>query len=505
MAVLQGNLEAVRQHIAAGSDLNQKDPYGSTPLAVAATFGRTDVARALIEAGADLEIKNNDGSTPLHIAAFLCRPEIVGALLEKGADRNARNKYSNTPFDSVYTPFDEVKGIYDQFAAALGPLGLKLDYEQIKSIRPRIAEMLRPRPQDLAAIEYAPLPGGDWKMSTPAEQGLDPRLVAELYYDATAFQTLYGLLVVKNGRLIAERYFNGASVGHKARLASVTKSYTSSLTGIALAQGHLKSVDQKMVEFFPEVADQITDPRKKQITIRQLLQMRGGYPWEETDPALWQGLLSGRYPLLIEGVPLLGDPGTQFNYSNLTSNWLGIILARACKTDLRSYAQENLLTPIGAEAGEWGQDAEGHNNGCANLHMTARDMAKFGLLYLNGGAWQGKQVVPADWVEESLRNYSKDAWITRDRVNHVGVYFRDLGYGYQWWSANVGGHDVDFAWGHGGQLIVLLHDLEMIVVTTTYPFFLQHDDEAWTHEKATVNLVGKFVQFLPKGKTGRPG
>jgi CubicO group peptidase (beta-lactamase class C family) len=498
LAALQGNVQAIQQHIDAGTDLNAKDAFGSTPLVIATTFGHTDAARSLIEGGADLEIAGSEGSTPLQIAAFLCRTEIVQALLDHGANRYVRDKYGHSALDAVAAPFDDVKGIYDNLAKGLAPLGLKLDYDHLRKTRPKIVQMLRPGPEDLVGVDYAPAVRDDWKVSTPKEQGLDPNLVAELYLDATGVEKLYSILIVKNGCLVAERYFNDGSIDHKNRLCSVTKSYTSALAGIALAQGHLTSVDQKMLDFFPEIAGQITDPRKKRITIRHMLQMRAGYPWEETEPKLWDGLLSGHYPPLIETFPLLGEPGTQYNYSNLTSNWLGIILARACGENLKPFSQEHLLSPIGAEAGEWGMDAEGHNNGCGNLHMTSRDMAKFGLLYLNGGAWNGKQVVPAAWVKDSLTDYSPDTWVTPERVDHKGTYFRDIGYGYQWWSAQAGAHHVDLAAGHGGQYIVLLHDLDMVIVATSYPFFLQHDAEAWKHEKSTMNLVGKFVHFLPK-------
>ena len=354
-----------------------------------------------------------------------------------------------------------------------------------------------PSTKDLEAVEYTPLPGDDWKVSTPAGQGLDPMLVAELYYNAAELETIYSLLVIKNGYLIAEDYFNEGSVDQKARLQSVTKSYTSALVGIALEHGYLSSVDQKMMDFFPEVAGQINDPRKEQITIRHLLQMRAGYPWEETDPALWDGLLSGYYVPLIEGFPLITDPGTEFHYSNLTSNWLGIIVDRATGTNLKAYAEENLFLPIGVEAGDWGTDAEGHNNGCGDLHFTARDMAKFGLLYLNDGEYGGNQVVPADWVRESLQRYSEDINATGGFPANWGLSFKDIGYGYQWWSARVGKHHFDLAWGHGGQLIILLDELDMVIVTTTYPFWLQHDDESWKHELATINLVGKFIKSLP--------
>jgi len=142
-ASLLGDIETIHQHINAGSNLNEKDDYGSSPLIIAVTFGKTEVAKALIEAGADVNCTNNDGSTPLHTAAFLCRTEIVDALLEKGADKNIKNNFGSTALESVAGPFENVKGIYDQFSKDLGPLGLKLDYEYIELTRPKIAEILR--------------------------------------------------------------------------------------------------------------------------------------------------------------------------------------------------------------------------------------------------------------------------------------------------------------------------------------------------------------------------
>jgi CubicO group peptidase (beta-lactamase class C family) len=347
-----------------------------------------------------------------------------------------------------------------------------------------------PSTEDLEAVDYTPLIRDDWEVSTPDEQGLDPMLVAELYYNASELEKIYGLLVVKNGHLIAERYFNEGSIEQKARLQSVTKSFTSAMVGIAMDQGCLSSVDQKMLDFFPEYANQITDPRKKQITIRDMLQMRAGYPSEESDPALWDGLLSGHYPPLIEAFPLIDDPGTEFHYSNLTSNWLGIIVDRACGMNLKSYAKEHLFAPTSMEAGEWGTDWEGHNNGCGDLHLTARDMARFGLLYLNDGVYEGQQIIPSDWVHDSLQTYSEHAW------NNIGN-FRGIGYGYQWWSARAGEQQVNFAWGHGGQLIVLVDELNLVIVVTADPFYLEHNSESWKYEKSHIELAAEFVSTLP--------
>lgn len=143
-ATFLGDLKSVQQHIEAGSDLDDKEPtMGSTALISASVFGKTEIARALIEAGADLNIQNNEGSTALHTASFLCRTEIVKMLVDKGADQTLKNIYGSTALDGVIGSWNEVKPIYDEFGKALGPLGLKLDYEQLEETRPIIAEILR--------------------------------------------------------------------------------------------------------------------------------------------------------------------------------------------------------------------------------------------------------------------------------------------------------------------------------------------------------------------------
>lgn len=143
-AVIAGDLEAVKQHIAAKSDINKKDPFGgSSPLIIATVFDKPEIAKVLIEAGANLNQKNNDGSTPLHSAAFFCRTETVQDLLNAGADKALKNNFNVTALESMQAPFSEVKGIYEMMGAQLAPMGLKLDLEQIEKTRPQIAEMLK--------------------------------------------------------------------------------------------------------------------------------------------------------------------------------------------------------------------------------------------------------------------------------------------------------------------------------------------------------------------------
>lgn len=143
-AIIQGNLETVRQHISAGTDLNKKDPFsGSTPLITAATFGKTDIAKALIDAGADLAPVNSDGSTALHSAAFFCRVEIVQLLIDANADKSIKNNYDATARETVMGPFEDVKPIYEMMQQQLGPFGIQLDMAELEKTRPVIAMMLQ--------------------------------------------------------------------------------------------------------------------------------------------------------------------------------------------------------------------------------------------------------------------------------------------------------------------------------------------------------------------------
>jgi hypothetical protein len=143
-AIVTDNVDAVKQHITAGSDLNIKDPFGgSSPLISASVFGKVEAAKLLINAGADINYQNNEGSTALHTAAFFCHPEIVKLLLEKNADKTVKNKYGATALDNVTAPFNQMKDVYDMLGSALAPMGLKLDYAHIEKTRPIVAEMLK--------------------------------------------------------------------------------------------------------------------------------------------------------------------------------------------------------------------------------------------------------------------------------------------------------------------------------------------------------------------------
>ena len=143
-AVVTNNIEAVKQHLEAGTNINEKDPFGgSSPLISAAVFNKPEIAKVLINAGADINFQNNDGSTALHSAAFFCRPEIVKMLLDKKADKTLKNKYGATAYDNVAGSYADLKSTYEMLEKMLAPMGMKLDYPYIEKTRPEIAQMLK--------------------------------------------------------------------------------------------------------------------------------------------------------------------------------------------------------------------------------------------------------------------------------------------------------------------------------------------------------------------------
>lgn len=143
-AVITGNITALKQHIVAGTNIDEKDPFGgSSPLISACVFGKTEMAQLLINAGADINFQNNDGSTPLHSAAFFCRSDIVKMLLSKSANKTIKNKYGQTAYELVSGSFASAKGIYNGLSKTLAPMGLQLDYTYIEKTRPQIAAMLK--------------------------------------------------------------------------------------------------------------------------------------------------------------------------------------------------------------------------------------------------------------------------------------------------------------------------------------------------------------------------
>jgi len=284
------------------------------------------------------------------------------------------------------------------------------------------------------------------------------------------------LLVVRHGYLVYERYFLGPpqSLRH---VWSVTKSVLSVLTGLALAEGRLASLEQPMLDFFPEYDPAALDPAARRITLRHLLTMSDGIARDGLDFVLEQGQLAG---------PLRHEPGTSFYYNSLSPQVLSIIIGRATGASARQYARERLFAPLGIREVAWAE-AQGQSLGAFGLKMTSRDLAKIGWLFLNGGRWEGRQLLPAEWVRESTRAQVRAPRSEEFRAL-TGRFFLDR-YGYYWWVRPDHDPPAYLAQGFGGQFLYIVPGLDLLVVITTE----DRDRRENLHALGYLALVADFI------------
>ena len=296
----------------------------------------------------------------------------------------------------------------------------------------------------------------DWPVSTPSEQGMDNNVLEEALTEASRRTFVRSLLVVRNGFLVAEAYFSGGHQHGFASTYSVTKSITSALVGLALYEGYIDSIDQRMLDFFPEY-DNPDDERKNDITIRHLLTMQSGYD-EETRLSSEVDTATNTIAAIIQS-DLQFDPGSEFLYSTHSTHLLSAIVLNATGMNSVEYAKARLMRPIGIDSIIWTTDYNGITYGGAGLWMTPRDMARLGYLYLRGGRLNGRQVLPADWIDLSTQNHRSQTGQWDEMV--------DVGYGFLWWTGEIQSHSVFFASGYGGQWILVVPAIDMVVVSTT--------------------------------------
>ena len=297
-------------------------------------------------------------------------------------------------------------------------------------------------------------PGDDWRTSTPEAQGIDAKPLAELLETIRARGiNLHSLLVIRHGYLVAEAYFDPFRSDMRHALYSCTKSVTSSLVGIAVKEGYIQSIEQKLLLFFPEETAGMDDKLKAQITLKHLLTMTTGGLKIGTS----QELLTMENPVAyILSRPMHAEPGREFVYNNAGPHLLSAIIKKTTPScDTLFYAMEKLFTPLGIKWVVWPADEEGVAVGSAGLSLTPREMAKFGYLYLQDGVWNGKQIVPTAWVKDSVRKQADVKPAMNDAENY--------GYGYFWWVDSYGGFS---AHGTAGQYIFVVPRLDLVAVFT---------------------------------------
>ncbi|MBI2741263.1 MAG: serine hydrolase [Rhodospirillales bacterium] len=321
-----------------------------------------------------------------------------------------------------------------------------------------------------------------WSIASQAEVGLDPARLCQL--DAFIAQwpkaNIHAVVVVRNGKLVMERYFAGederwgdklgrVTYGPEVKhdLRSISKSATSLLVGIALSEGKFPALDSSVFDAFPDDAD-LKTPEKARITFRDLLTMSAGLTWREDLP--WQDPNNNESAMImaadpfryILSQPVAWPPGTVYAYSGGGTSLLGETLVRSTGRSLRDYAREKLFLPIDAPDFEWlDAGVSGKLGAFGSLRLRPRDAAKLGRLLLTDGQWNGKQVIPAGWAAESIK----------PRINGEGLFF----YGYQWWLGRSFRNGGELTWaagvGLGGQRLYVVPALDLVVMITAGHYY----------------------------------
>lgn len=320
---------------------------------------------------------------------------------------------------------------------------------------------LTQRPTETQVQDTAPLsefspdywPTGDWREARPEDQGMDGKRLDEMLAAIQAEDlSLHSLLIFRNGYLVSEHYFNGYSADRRHEIFSCTKSFAATLIGIAIDQGLIQSVDQKIPGFFPGKTFNRMDAGKEAMSLENVLTMTSGLEWTDTGQAFQNLYASGDWVSYMLNLPMAAAPGEQWNYCSGCSHLLTSLLQESMPQGALAFAKKNLFKPLGIDNFRWDTDAAGVPIGGWGLQMTPREMAKLGYLYLNNGRWDDKQVVSARWVRQATRpRYETDST-------------HGLRYGYQWWTYPT--HNAYTALGRDGQTIFVVPEMNLMVVTT---------------------------------------
>lgn len=341
------------------------------------------------------------------------------------------------------------------------------------------------------SVEPIELPGNvdlslPWVEASVADMGGDEDMVELGLERARENHRLRSLLVVKDGRLVVEEYFGRSDAGDLHDVRSVTKSVVSALTGVVLARGHLSHLDEPIgPHLLPLVPD--LEPAKGAITVRQLLTMTSGLEWDETGGfGSYVEWIRADDPLrFVLERPFVAEPGTLYNYNSGAVHVLGVVLEQASGLELPELGRTALFEPAGITRSRW-EPIGDHHNGGSGIDLTARDLARFGQLYLQLGASGERRVLQTDWVESSLAG----AFSWRTDLGSLG----GITYGQLWWIVpGATGPMMSFAWGYGGQFVVVVHDLRLVVVATNNWVGASRDGGARRYEEMTMDVIVEYI------------
>lgn len=321
---------------------------------------------------------------------------------------------------------------------------------------------------------------GAWNTDGLAEQYLDRGLIQSAITEASAIPRMRSLLIVRNGKLVSENYFADASQSHLHDVRSVTKSIVAILTSIAVEKGHLSSLDKPI-----DLGENYTLSEDQQaITFRHLLEMKSGIQWNEwTSTSYNDWIVSNEHIQSVLDLPMAHEPGTTYTYNSGSTHLLGKALSVEVGMSLEDYADQELFDHLNVSTKQWEMLSTGANGG-AGIDLRARDLAKIGQLLLQDGFDGQEQLVSRSSVQAMTG--------TTTAMGSFGP-LSGLTYGQLWWTANSP-HAAYFAWGYGGQFIVVSEELKMVVVATTYwPWVSQEDGGASALEQKVLDIIFEKV------------
>jgi CubicO group peptidase (beta-lactamase class C family) len=310
-----------------------------------------------------------------------------------------------------------------------------------------------------------------WEVSSMSAEGIDPAPVLEIasrIHDINDMPNLYSMLIVRNGKLVYEAYSPYVQRNSLYWLASITKTVTSTLIGIAIDKGFISGVDASVLDLLPEYADAVEDPRFRDIQLKHIMTMSSGLEWFEhgssyNDERNSEHIMvdSENWIRYVLSHSVRDDPGTVFLYNTGGMQLLSAVIKSVTGVYINQFAEQHLFHPLGIYAYQWNRDSTGHpctGGTDGGVGLRSRDLAKIGWLFLYDGTWHGQRIISEAWIEEATRGHMK-------QPGSGNRY-----YGYNWFpgSMEVEGKQLDFVatFGYGGQTMYLVRELDMIVVFT---------------------------------------
>jgi CubicO group peptidase (beta-lactamase class C family) len=307
-----------------------------------------------------------------------------------------------------------------------------------------------------------------WEVATPASQQMNENIIYGLGSLVGSLNNVKSFLVIRNGKIVQEQYLNGAGQDSLLNICSVTKRITSSLIGIAIDKKIISSINKPIGVYFPEITYMGADPKWNNITIYHLLNMISGMNWVEVmDLPAFEFTFNNPNPLpMTFSRNIIYQPGTIFSYNSPGVHLLSYIVERSSKRSVTEFANKNLFGPLKIQNFKWQADGNNVKNGAANLYLSARNLAKIGLLYLQDGIWQHQRIISKRWIDASLRtpinlDTLQGSFLSTgpNEISKPGMSM-----GNTWWTMNFMGETIHYGDGYGGQILLLIPKYNVIVV-----------------------------------------